>query len=173
MTTETVQTANLPIKVEEFTSIIQSAPGMLSKNQSSVARCNDAGKTLLDTIEANGEINDDELDAKVADFISKTKITLNNMNKRRSPLTQLLTRIAKEFTTLENDINPTNKDAVAYKLQSFRDKYAAKFQSTHPMRGVTSSLILISMLRKKLSSMRPKKSRKRRAGKRKSLQLKL
>lgn len=126
MTTETVQTANLPIKVEEFTSIIKDAPGMLTKNQSSVARCNDAGKTLLDTIEANGEINDDELDAKVADFISKTKITLNNMNKRRSPLTQLLTRIAKEFTTLENDINPTNKDAVAYKLQSFRDKYAAK-----------------------------------------------
>ena len=102
MTTETVQTANLPIKVEEFTNIIQAAPDMLSKNQASVARCNDAGKTLLDTIEGIGEINNDDLDAKVADFIDKAKVTVKKMNERRSPLTQFLTRVAKEFTTLEN-----------------------------------------------------------------------
>lgn len=125
MTTETVQTANLPIKVEEFTSIIKDAPGMLTKNQSSVARCNDAGKTLLDTIEANGEINNDDLDAKVSDFIDKAKVTVKKMNERRSPLTQLLTRISKEFTTLENDINPTSKESIAYKLQEYRNKYAA------------------------------------------------
>lgn len=121
-----VQIQNLPIKVEEFTSILQTAPDMLSTNQQSVSRCNDAGQGLLDTIEANGEINSDELDAKIADFIQKAKITVKKMNERRSPLTQLLTRISKEFTTLETEINYTNKDSVTAKLQLHRNKYAEK-----------------------------------------------
>jgi len=125
-TVQTVQTENLPIKVEEFTNIIQAAPDMLSKNQNSAIRCNDSGKTLLDTIESIGEINSDELDTQVAEYIDKTKITVKKMNERRSPLTQLLTRISREFTTLENDINPTNKESISAKLQSFRDKYVAK-----------------------------------------------
>lgn len=125
MNTQT-QIQNLPIKVEEFTSILQTAPNMLSTNQQSVSRCNNAGQGLLDTIEANGEINSDELDAKIADFISKAKITVKKMNERRSPLTQLLTRISKEFTTLETEINYTNKDSVTAKLQLHRNKYAEK-----------------------------------------------
>lgn len=119
-----VQTQNLPIKVEEFTSILQTAPDMLSTNQQSVSRCNNAGQGLLDTIEANGEINSDELDAKVAEFISKAKITVKKMNERRSPLTQLLTRISKEFTSLEAEINHTNANSIPAKLQSYRNKYA-------------------------------------------------
>ena len=122
----TTETANLPIKIEEFTSIIQTAPDSLAKNQTSVIRCNDAGQTLLDTIEGIGEINSDELDKKAAEFIDKVKITVKNMNIRRSPLTQLLTKISKEFTTLENEINPTNTNSFAAKLQKYRDKYAAK-----------------------------------------------
>lgn len=127
MSTTAIQTqTDLPIKVEEFTSIIQTAPDMLTKNQTSVTRCNDAGKTLLDTIEGIGEINNDDLDAKVSDFIDKAKVTVKKMNERRSPLTQLLTRISKEFTTLENDINPANASSIPARLQVFRNKYAAK-----------------------------------------------
>ncbi|SFK99064.1 hypothetical protein SAMN05216357_11041 [Porphyromonadaceae bacterium KH3CP3RA] len=122
----TTQTTNLPIKVEEFTNIIQNAPGILQRNQKSVTNCNKAGKTLLDTIEGNGEIDNDELDDKVAEYIRLSKVTVNNMNERRSPITQLLTKIAKEFTSLENEINPENKNSIASKLQVFRNKYAAK-----------------------------------------------
>jgi predicted ribosome quality control (RQC) complex YloA/Tae2 family protein len=128
MTTPTVQTQteNLPIKVEEFTSIIQTAPMILKKNQESVQNCEKAAKALLDTIEGNGGIDSDELDEKVSTFIAKAKITVKNMNTRRSPLTQLLTKVAKEFTTLENKINPTNAGTSSAKLQTYRDKYAAK-----------------------------------------------
>lgn len=132
MTTETTNTAvatqnaNLPFKVEEFTQIVKTAPDTLTKNQTSVKRCNDAGKTLIDTIDSIGEINSDELDAKAAEFISKAKITVKNMNERRSPLTQLLTKIQKEFTTLENQITLDNKNSFAAKLQDYRNKYAAK-----------------------------------------------
>lgn len=125
MSTKT-QTQNLPIKVEEFTSIIQTAPDILSTNKQSVLRCNNAGQGLLDTIESNGEIESDELDAKTAEFISKAKITVKKMNERRSPLTQLLTRVSKEFTTLEAEINHTNKDSITAKLQLHRNKYAEK-----------------------------------------------
>lgn len=117
---------NQLIKVEEITGLVHTAPEILTKNQNSVARCKDAGQSLLDTIEGLGEINSDELDTKVSDFISKAKITVKNMNTRRSPLTQLLTRISKEFTTLENEINPTTKDSIPAKLQEYRDNYAAK-----------------------------------------------
>ena len=128
MATNTTTINNLPttFKVDEFTDIIQSAPNALSTNQKSVANCNNAGQALLDTIESLDGINSDELDAQVAAFIDKTKITLKKMNERRSPITQLLTRVSKEFTTLENDINPTTKDSTAYKLQEHRNKYVAK-----------------------------------------------
>ncbi len=126
MTTQTTNTDNLPIKVEEFNKVFQTAPATLTKNQTSVKNCNSAGKTLLDTIEGMGEINDDELDGKVAEYIRLSKVTVKNMNERRSPITQLLTKIAKEFTTLENEINPENNSSFAAKLQKFRDKYAAK-----------------------------------------------
>lgn len=127
MSTTAIQTqTDLPIKVEEFTSIIQTAPMILKKNQESVQNCEKAAKALLDTIEGNGGIDSDELDEKVSSFIAKARITVKNMNTRRSPLTQLLTKVAKEFTTLENEINPTNAGTSSAKLQTFRDKYAAR-----------------------------------------------
>ena len=48
------QANNSLIKVEEFNQIMQSAPATLQRNQTSVSTCNQAGQTLLDTIEAEG-----------------------------------------------------------------------------------------------------------------------
>lgn len=56
------QANNSLIKVEEFNQIMQSAPATLQRNQTSVSTCNQAGQTLLDTIEAEGGISSDELD---------------------------------------------------------------------------------------------------------------
>ena len=84
---------------------MQSAPATLQRNQTSVSTCNQAGQTLLDTIEAEGGISSDELDAKVSEYLAKTKITIENMNKRRKPLTQLLATVSKSFTSLESAID--------------------------------------------------------------------
>ncbi len=65
---------------------MQSAPATLQRNQASVSACNQAGQTLLDTIEAEGGIGSDELDAKVSEYLAKTKITVENMNKRRKAI---------------------------------------------------------------------------------------
>ncbi|WP_455787722.1 hypothetical protein [Parabacteroides goldsteinii] len=120
------QANNSLIKVEEFNQIMQSAPATLQRNQASVSACNQTGQALLDTIEAKGGISSDELDATVSEYLEKTKITVENMNKRRKPLTQLLATVSKSFTSLESAIDIKSVTTIPYKLQQARNKYAAK-----------------------------------------------
>lgn len=120
------QANNSLIKVEEFNQIMQSAPTTLQRNQASVSACNQAGQALMDTIEATGGINSDELDTAISEYLAKTKITVENMNKRRKPLTQLLSAVGKSFTTLESAIDVKSMSTIPYKLQQARNKYAAK-----------------------------------------------
>lgn len=117
---------NSLIKVEEFNSIMQTAPGILQRNQASVSACNNAGQALLDTIEAAGGITSDELDTEISEYLTKAKITVENMNKRRKPLTQLLAYVSKSFTTLEGEIDIKSSVTIPFKLQQARNKYAAK-----------------------------------------------
>lgn len=120
------QANNSLIKVEEFNQIMQSAPATLQRNQASVSACNQTGQALLDTIEAEGGISSDELDATVSKYLEKTKITVENMNKRRKPLTQLLATVSKSFTSLESAIDIKSVTTIPYKLQQAHNKYAAK-----------------------------------------------
>lgn len=120
------QANNSLIKVEEFNQIMQSAPATLQRNQASVSACNQVGQALLDTIEAEGGIGSDELDTKVSEYLAKTKITVENMNKRRKPLTQLLATVSKSFTSLESAIDIKSVTTIPYKLQQARNQYAAK-----------------------------------------------
>ncbi len=118
---------NLPtINVNEFTNIMQTAPDALQRNELSVSKCNEAGRTLIDTIESIGEINSDDLDTEVSNYINKVKTTLKNMNERRKPITQLLQSVSKTFTSLESAIDLKTTDSIPAKLQAFRDRYAAK-----------------------------------------------
>lgn len=117
---------NLPFKANEVISILQTAPDILARNEASVSACTNAGKTLLDTIEGNGGIGTDEIDIAVQEYLAKSKKTVENMNNRRKPLTQMLTAISKRFTTLEGSIDAKSKGTIPYLLQMERNKYAAK-----------------------------------------------
>jgi hypothetical protein len=117
---------SLPIRIEEFTGVIATAPGILTKNETSVSACNAAGQTLLDTIEATGGITSDELDGEVSDYINKVKVTVSKMNERRKPVTQLLQAVSKRFTSLESAIDLKTSGSVPFRLQKARDQYAAK-----------------------------------------------
>lgn len=48
------------------------------------------------------------------------------MNEKRSPVTKLFDDIRREFTVIENAIDPTKVDTIPYKLQQYRNQYAAK-----------------------------------------------
>mgnify|MGYP001168593525 FL=1 len=111
------------IKVEEFTSLMKSAPDALGKNQKSIANCNSAGQAILDTIQGEGMT--DELDAKAAEYLKKVNVTITNMKSRRAPVTQLFDRIRSIFTTDEKAINPKDKSTIPGKIAAERDRYAA------------------------------------------------
>lgn len=111
------------IKVEEFTSLMKSAPDALGKNQKSIANCNSAGQAILDMIQGEGMT--DELDAKAAEYLKKVNVTITNMKSRRAPVTQLFDRIRSIFTTDEKAIDPKDKSTIPGKIAAERDRYAA------------------------------------------------
>lgn len=118
--TETQQTGL--IKVEEITSIMVNAGDVLAKNENLVKLASDKGQTYLDTIEGHGM--NDEIDAELNAWQVKAKTALEIMNNRRSPITQMMTQIAKVFTGLEAKIDPAKPDSVYSKIQAHRNAFA-------------------------------------------------
>ena len=125
MTTQATTTAlAIASSAENVGIIVRNTPDNYNKNQLSCGRCRMAGEKLLDEIRTRGM--SDELDQTVAKYIEKTRRTLKEMNERRAPLTKLFDQVRKEFTGLENDIDPTKAGTIPFQLQQLRNKYAAK-----------------------------------------------
>jgi len=111
------------IKSENVNILIADTPKVYNENVTSTEKCNAFGNALLRQITEQGMT--DELDQQAATFIEKARKTVKKMNEKRSPLTKLFDSIRTEFTSLENDIDPTKTGTVAYKLQQQRNTYAA------------------------------------------------
>lgn len=114
----------LIIKQENIQTIMSAAPQSYQDNAISRTKCIEAGQAILSAIQQGGMT--DDLDQQAAAFIEKARKTVKKMNERRSPVTKLFDDIRKEFTTMENDIDPTKADTVPYKLQQLRNQFAAK-----------------------------------------------
>lgn len=112
------------IKPDNISAIVSEAPGTYNDNLLSVQRCVSAGEALLKNITDTGMT--DELDQQAAAFIEKARKTVKKMNERRSPVTKLFDDIRREFTILENNIDPTKADTLPYRLQQLRNQYAAQ-----------------------------------------------
>lgn len=112
------------VKQENIQTIVSAAPQSYNENKQSRERCIFAGQNILDAISKHGMT--DELDRQAAEYIEKARKTVKKMNERRSPVTKLFDDIRKEFTVMENAIDPTKVDTIPYKLQQCRNQYAAK-----------------------------------------------
>ena len=112
------------IKQENIQTIVSAAPKAYQDNKLSCDNCNRAGQSILDAILAQGMT--DELDQQASQYLDKVRRTAKVMNERRMPVTQLFDTIRKEFTAMENAIDPTKADTIPYKLQQHRNQYAAK-----------------------------------------------
>ena len=112
------------IKRENVELIVSNAPTAYNENQVSNQRCIDAGKKLLDAIHQQGM--NDQLDQQAALFIEKARKTVSKMNEKRAPVTKLFDEIRRQFTSMENDVDPSKKDSVPYQIQLLRNEYAAK-----------------------------------------------
>ncbi len=111
------------IKSENVSTIVHNTPQIYNENVLSRENCNKFGHTLLKKIQEQGMT--DALDQEAAVFIDRVRKTLNKMNTKRSPITKLFDDIRKEFTALENDIDPLKKGTVAHQLQQLRNDFAA------------------------------------------------
>ena len=112
------------VKQENIQTIVSAAPQSYQDNKLSREKCIQAGQAILDAIKAQGMT--DELDQQAAQFIEKARKTVKKMNERRSPVTKLFDDIRKEFTAMENAIDPLKSDTIPYQLQQFRNQFAAK-----------------------------------------------
>lgn len=112
------------IKSENVSMIAQNTPQAYRENVLSHDRCIDFGDRLLAIIKQQGMT--DDLDRQAALFIEKARKTVKKMNEKRIPLTKIFDEIRREFTTLENDIDPTKAGTVPYQLQQLRNRFAAE-----------------------------------------------
>ena len=124
MTNELIPVADAVIvRRENITAIAQAGPKSYEDNSLSCTRCLQAGENLLAEIERKGM--SDELDARLAAYIEKSRKTLKVMNERRAPVTKLFDQVRSEFTLLENAVNPAAKDSIPARIQQARNAYAA------------------------------------------------
>lgn len=122
--TTTTTALAIASSAENVGAIVRNTPESFRKNQLSHDNCLRACENLLEQIKEKGMT--DELDKTAATYLERTRRTVKAMTDLRSPVTKLFDQVRKEFTTLENDIDPTKAGTVPYQLQQFRNAYAAK-----------------------------------------------
>lgn len=102
---------------QELPAIAANAGVILEKNKGWHDGAVNKAQGFLDTIESlDGEMAP-KLYTEIVEFLIKVGVFKGKMNDGRSPLTQLFTAIAKEFTTLENDMDKAKDGTVMFKLQ--------------------------------------------------------
>lgn len=109
---------------ENIGAIVRNTPESFRTNKKSHDNCLRACEDLLNRIRTEGM--SDELDRTAASYIERTRRTVKAMTDQRAPVTKLFDMVRKEFTTLENDIDPTKAGTVPYQLQQLRNQYAAR-----------------------------------------------
>ncbi|MYM12795.1 cell envelope integrity protein TolA [Muribaculum intestinale] len=128
MSNEVIQPTTTALAIassaENVGAIVRNTPESFRKNQLSHDNCLRACENLLVQIKEKGMT--DELDKTAATYLERTRRTVKAMTELRSPVTKLFDQVRKEFTTLENDIDPTKAGTVPYQLQQLRNMYAAK-----------------------------------------------
>jgi hypothetical protein len=112
------------ININEIAETMQGAGAILTKNENLVTKAVTGAERLLDTIE--GEGMSDDLDAAINEWQVKAKEAFAIMNTRRSPVTQIMSKMSKFFTELEGRLDPTKSDSVYARLQLKRNAYAKK-----------------------------------------------
>jgi hypothetical protein len=112
---------NLPATLDAsgLENIFKSAPGILYQNTDSSGKAVAAATTLINNAEKVGM--SDKLDEQMAIYIVKAKKTVELLNERRKPFTQLISKVQTQFTGLENSV----KQAVEA-VQKLRDNYATE-----------------------------------------------
>jgi len=107
------------IATAKLVEIVQTAPAILKDSKTRHDRAVEYGNNLLDKAEEHGM--SDDLDALMADYQGKLRVTYKTIYDARRPFTQIVDEVKKEFTTLESDIDPAGKSNIFFKIQGIRN----------------------------------------------------
>ncbi len=109
-------------KTEELQQLVATTNNALQLNQISVDKAKEAGFALLEEIETKGM--SDDIDTQCNIILVKYRKTLQMVQGRRKPVTQMFDQIKKVFTALEAEVDPKNKNSVYAQIQEHRNNYA-------------------------------------------------
>lgn len=101
----------------------QDAPLILKTNKDRISRAIVKGKEILAKIQETG-MNDDLVEVVKA-YLQKSSATLKAIKSDREPITQALQAVSKEFTVVEQQLDP-KRDTIHSRLQKCLDDYAKK-----------------------------------------------
>ncbi len=105
-----------------FADLTKSAPALLTENQGRITKAVTAGESLLAKIQTNGMSA--EIDKEINDYLVKLNKTLKFVKDKRTPITQVLATISKEFTGCEQLLDSKRSDTTWFKLQKIRNDFA-------------------------------------------------
>lgn len=111
-------------KYSDFGDIAKSAPVLLIESQTRINKAVAFGESLLAKIQTNGMSK--EIDQEINNYLVKIKNTLKDVKDKRTPITQVLASISKEFTGCEQLLDSKRSDTTWFKLQKARNDYARK-----------------------------------------------
>lgn len=112
------------IATAQLVEIVQTAPLILKDSLIRHDKAVAYGNNLLDKAEENGM--SDDLDALMADYQGKLRVTYKTIYDARRPFTQIVDEVKKEFTSLESDIDPAGKSNIFFKIQGIRNIYVSE-----------------------------------------------
>jgi hypothetical protein len=104
------------LEVQKLQEIVATAPEILQLNITSKTRAIEAGRKAIELAKLGmNDFNDEQLSI----FMIKAKKTIDSMNERRKPFTQIVDAVKKQFTTLESELKPIMEE-----VKAIRDAYA-------------------------------------------------
>lgn len=104
--------------------ILQNGAAVLLANKERAQKANAVGQKIVSDIQANGNKLSPELDERCMKYLANCAKASKEMNESRTPLTQAMALVAKEFTSAENMISSKVANTCAAIIQQARNDWA-------------------------------------------------
>lgn len=111
--------------IEKSVDVLKGGGEILRAAQMRKDKAIQVGKNIIQDISDAGGM-DETSDARAMKYLTNIKQAAVDMKEQRSPVTQIMTMLAKLFTETENDLDPAKAGTIPYKIQVLRNEHAAR-----------------------------------------------
>lgn len=108
--------------IQNSIEILKTGPEILQANQIKKTKAIEVGNNILTAIEETGM--NQELDERAMKYLTNVNTANTSMKESRAGVTQIMDRLKKMYTEVENELDPKKENTVPARIQVERDKYA-------------------------------------------------